>query len=281
MECLEYYTIRRGDTLAGIAARLGTSTERLLSINEELDPENLQVGQVICVRSSQSVAGGCPFGSIPYTVQQGDTFALLAMRFGTDVMALMSANPDVDPYNLQPGQRLCIAQGVPDLPDCPNENFYVIRRGDTVGSIAAAFGVSAREILTANPGIVPGNLQIGQVICLPLAPSPVEIIINIGAKRLTVYKGGREFRQYVVATGKEETPTPTGVFTVVNKQVNPGGSYGTRWLGLSRRGYGIHGTNDPSSIGKAASNGCVRMFNEDVEALFDIAPVGTVVRILP
>ncbi len=281
MECLEYYTIRRGDTLAGIAARLGTSTERLLNINEGLDPENLQVGQVICVRSSESVAGGCPFGSIPYTVQQGDTFALLAMRFGTDVQALKNANPDVDPYNLQPGQRLCIAQSMADLPDCPNENFYVIRRGDTIGSIAAAFGLGAREILTANSGIVPGNLQIGQVICLPLAPSPVEIIINIGAKRLTVYKGGREFRQYVVATGKVETPTPTGVFTVVNKQVNPGGPYGTRWLGLSRRGYGIHGTNDPSSIGKAASNGCVRMFNEDVEALFDIAPVGTVVRILP
>lgn len=281
MECLEYYTIKKGDTLAAIAARLGTSEERLLSLNPGIEPENLQIGQVICVRSSESVSGGCPFGSIPYTIIEGDSLAKIAMRFGTTVEALRDANPDVNPYDLRPGQRLCVVQPVTELPECPYENFYVIRRGDTLRSIASAFEVEVREILTANPDISPNNLQIDQVICIPLAPSPIEIIINIGAKRMTVYKSGRVFRQYVVATGKEETPTPTGVFTVVNKQVNPGGPYGTRWLGLSLRGYGIHGTNDPSSIGKNASNGCVRMFNEDVEALFDIAPVGTVVRILP
>lgn len=281
MECLEYYTIQRNDTLASVAVRLGTSVERLLEINEGLDPNNLQIGQVICVRSAQSSGGSCPLGSIPYTITQGDTIGSIALRFGTTVEAMLENNPDVDPYNLQIGQRLCIPQGGSNLPPCPYGNYYVIRRGDTVGSIAAAFEVSTRDILTANPGLVPNNLQIGQVICIPLAPSPVEIIINIAAKRLTVYRGGRVFRQYVVATGKEETPTPTGIFTVINKQVNPGGPYGTRWLGLSRRGYGIHGTNDPSSIGKNASNGCVRMFNEDVEALFDITPVGTVVRILP
>ncbi len=281
MECLEYYTIQRGDTFFSVAEKLGTSVERLLAINPGVNPENISAGQIICVRSSMSTGGSCPFGSIPYTVSEGDTFAILAMRFGTTVEAIKNANPDVNPNNLQVGQRLCITQPISKLPECIDENFYVIRRGDTVGSIAAAFGVSSRELLTANPGIIPENLQVGQVICIPLAPSPVEIIININAKRLTVFKNGRIFREYVVATGKEETPTPTGTFTVVNKQVNPGGPYGTRWLGLSRRGYGIHGTNDPSSIGKNASNGCVRMFNEDVEALFDIVPVGTVVRILP
>ncbi len=281
MECLEFYTIRRGDTLGVIAERLGTTVERLLAVNENLDPENLQVGQVICIRSSESVPGGCPFGSIPYTVQEGDTFRRIAIRFNTTAEALMDANPSVDSYNLMPGQRICIAQDVPNLPKCSTGNFYVIRRGDTVRSIAAAFEVEARDILTANPGLIPENLRIGEVICIPLAPSPVEIIINIGAHRLTVYKKGRVFRQYVVAVGKEVTPTPVGVFTIINKQVNPGGPYGTRWMGLSLRGYGIHGTNDPSSIGKNASNGCVRMFNEDVEALFDIVPVGTVVRILP
>ena len=281
MECLEFYTIRPGDTLGSIAIRLGTSVERLLTINPGLEPENLMPGQVICVRSAASSGVSCPIGTVPYTVSAGDTFARIAMRFGTTVESIKNSNPDVDPFNLQVGQRLCISQPIDNAPDCPQKNFYVIRRGDTVGSIAAAFGVSRRELLTANPTIVPNNLRIGQVICIPLAPSPVEIIININAKRLTVFKNGRVFREYVVATGKEETPTPTGVFTVINKQVNPGGPYGTRWLGLSRRGYGIHGTNDPSSIGNNASNGCVRMFNEDVEALFDIVPVGTVVRILP
>lgn len=281
MECLEFYTIRRDETLSEVAVRLGTSVERLLEINPGLDPLNIYPGLVICVRSAASSGVRCPIGSVPYTVTEGDTFARIAMRFGTTVESIKNSNPDADPNNLQIGQRLCIAQPIGDMPPCPQKNFYVIRRGDTVGSIAAAFGISARELLTANPSLVPENLRIGKVICIPLAPSPVEIIININAKQLTVYKNGRVFRQYAVATGKEETPTPTGVFTVINKQVNPGGPYGTRWLGLSLRGYGIHGTNDPSSIGKNASNGCVRMFNEDVEALFDIVPVGTIVRILP
>lgn len=279
--CSEFYSVRPGDTLYLIARRYGTTVEELLRLNPGIDPDNLRPGQSVCVRGGEDGGVMCPLGSIPYTVSRGDTLASIALRFSTTVDALKASNPDVDPLNLQVGQRLCISQPIGELPPCPDENYYVIRRGDTVGSIAAAFGVEQRELLTANPGIRPNNLQIGQVLCLPLAPSPVEIIINIGAKRLTVYKNGRVFRQYVVATGKEETPTPTGVFTVINKQIDPGGPYGTRWLGLSRRGYGIHGTNDPSSIGKAASNGCVRMFNEDVEALFSIVPVGTVVRILP
>ncbi len=286
MECVEYYTVRAGDSLFLIGRRLGVSVDRLLELNPDVDPDNLTVGQRICVRADgsageQSPGVSCPIGTVPYTVQPGDTMERIAMRFATTVETIKEHNPDADPLNLQVGQRLCISQPVGDTPPCQQQNYYVIRRGDTVGAIAAAFGVSTRELLTANPTIVPENLRIGQVICIPQAPSPVEIVINIDAKRLTVYKNGRIFRQYVVATGKEETPTPTGVFTVINKQVDPGGPYGTRWLGLSRRGYGIHGTNDPSSIGKSASNGCVRMFNEDVEALFDIVPVGTIVRILP
>ena len=138
-----------------------------------------------------------------------------------------------------------------------------------------------REILRINPGLNPNNLTIGQIICIPAAPSPIEIIINVAAKRLTVYRKGIIYREYIVATGRPETPTPLGNFTVVNKETDPGGPYGTRWMGLSKAGYGIHGTNNPASIGTAASNGCIRMYNEDVEALFDITPVGTPVRILP
>jgi LysM repeat protein len=164
---------------------------------------------------------------------------------------------------------------------CNSRNYYVIRRGDTLSSIAASFKITTMEILSVNRGIDPRRLSVGQIICLPIAPSPFEIIVNIGAKRLTVYRNGTIFREYIVATGKPETPTPTGIFEIVNKEIDPGGPYGTRWLGLSAKGYGIHGTNNPASIGTAASNGCIRMYNEDIEALFDITSVGTIVRILP
>ncbi len=280
-DCAQFYTIKPGDTLSEIAESFNTTVENLIRLNDDLDPENLTVGRRICVISRTFQPVSCPLGTLPYNVNPGDTLKIIAQKFGTDVEALLEFNPDIDPYNLIPGQRLCIAEKFTEPPMCESRNFYVIRSRDTLGSIAASFEITVREILAANPMLDPNNLTVGEIICLPLAPSPFEIIINVAAKRLTVYRSGALFREYIVAAGKPETPTPIGVFTIVNKEIDPGGPYGTRWLGLSAKGYGIHGTNNPASIGTAASNGCIRMYNEDVESLFDITSVGTVVRILP
>lgn len=281
MACGQFYIIQEGDILFTIAAKFDTTPENILRLNPGLNPANLPVGRRICVISATDQPVRCPIGTLPYNINEGDTLLSIAMRFGTDVEALLRANPDIDPYNLQVGQRICISQKFQEPPMCPTRNFYVIRRGDTIRAIAASFEVSVDEILRINPELNPRNLQVGQIICIPLAPSPIEIIVNVGAKRLTVYRNGNIFREYIVATGKPETPTPIGVFEVVNKEIDPGGPYGTRWLGLSAKGYGIHGTNNPASIGTAASNGCIRMYNEDIETLFDITAVGTPVRILP
>ena len=281
MACGQFYIIQEGDTLSSIARRFDTTVENLLRFNPDLDPANLPVGRRICVISATNQPVSCPLGTLPYNINEGDTLLTIALNFGTSVESLLAANPDIDPYNLQVGQRICIAQKFQEPPMCPTRNFYVIRRGDTLRNIARSFGVTEEDIIRLNPDITPRNLSIGQIICIPLAPSPIEIIVNVGAKRLTVYQSGILFREYIVATGKPETPTPIGVFEVVNKEIDPGGPYGTRWLGLSARGYGIHGTNNPASIGTAASNGCIRMYNEDIEALFDITVVGTPVRILP
>ncbi|HOP91989.1 L,D-transpeptidase [Acetivibrio thermocellus] len=116
-------------------------------------------------------------------------------------------------------------------------------------------------------------------MCIPVAPSSVRIIVSIAAKTLSLYRDGRLVKSYPVATGKPTTPTPRGTFTIINKQVNPGGPFGTRWMGLSQPHYGIHGTNNPASIGTAASNGCIRMYNEDVNELFNLVSVGTPVTI--
>jgi len=75
--------------------------------------------------------------------------------------------------------------------------------------------------------------------------------------------------------------TPVGNFVVVNRAPNPGGPFGTMWLSLSKEHYGIHGTNDPSSIGKSVSRGCIRMHNHDVEELAQTIPNGTAVSIHP
>lgn len=281
MACAQFYTISRGDTLSSIAAQFETTAENILRLNPSLNPQNLIPGTRICVISATEQPVVCPIGSLPYNINQGDTLQSIAARFNTTVQSLLLSNPDINPTNLIVGQRICISEGIRDLPPCDSQNFYVIRRGDTLRSIASVFEINVSDIVQINPGINPRNLTVGQVICLPASPSPIEIVVNISAKTLTVYRNGSIFREFLVATGKPSTPTPVGSFTVVNKQIDPGGPYGTRWLGLSERGYGIHGTNDPSSIGTAASNGCIRMYNEDIEALFSITNVGTPVRILP
>lgn len=100
-------------------------------------------------------------------------------------------------------------------------------------------------------------------------------------RNLNYYLGAQKVKTYPVAVGKASTPTPLGLYKVVNKVVNPGGVLGTRWMGLNIPGgnYGIHGTNNPSSIGKFISNGCIRMYNQDVEELFPKIGIGTPVII--
>lgn len=108
------------------------------------------------------------------------------------------------------------------------------------------------------------------------------ILINVKNHTLTLYKNNTPFKTYPVAVGKAASPTPKGTFKIINKATNPGGPFGARWLGLNAPygDYGIHGTNNPSSIEKNISNGCIRMFNKDVIELNSLVPIGTVVQII-
>lgn len=271
------YAIQSGDTLGALAFRFNTTVQAIISANPGIVPERLYVGQIVCIPGLQPSA--CPIGTSPYEIKSGDTLAGIAREFDTTVQAIILANPGIIPERLYVGQVICVAQPRPVKPPCPTMNYYVIRRGDTLFTIARIFEISLQALLNANPGINPNSLYEEQIICIPSAPSPVRIIISIGAKTLSLYRQGSFVKAYPVATGKPTTPTPTGTFTIVNKQIDPGGPFGTRWMGLSQPHYGIHGTNNPASIGMAASNGCIRMYNEDVNELFNQVPVGTVVSI--
>jgi lipoprotein-anchoring transpeptidase ErfK/SrfK len=108
------------------------------------------------------------------------------------------------------------------------------------------------------------------------------ITVSTPTKKMTLFKDGKVFKTYPIAIGKPSTPTPKGNFKIINKAYKPGGPFGARWLGLSAPNgdYGIHGTNNPSSIGKAVSNGCIRTYNNNIIELYNLVPIGTPVKIV-
>jgi lipoprotein-anchoring transpeptidase ErfK/SrfK len=118
------------------------------------------------------------------------------------------------------------------------------------------------------------------------------IIVSIPDRKLVLLEGPRVLKIYDIAVGAASTPSPSGDFQIVSriqnptwfghgKMIGPGRAnpLGNRWLGLSIKGYGIHGTNAPDSIGKAASHGCIRMRKHDIEELFDLVDVGVSVEL--
>ncbi|WP_196768278.1 L,D-transpeptidase family protein [Neomoorella thermoacetica] len=114
----------------------------------------------------------------------------------------------------------------------------------------------------------------------PAGPPPgknLKIVIDTERLVLTILVDGRVFQKYPVAIGKYTSPSPVGEWKIVDKAYESGGAFGTRWMGLNVPwgNYGIHGTNRPWSIGWAASAGCFRMFNEDIETIYPWIPVGT------
>ncbi|GFN34130.1 L,D-transpeptidase [Paenibacillus xylaniclasticus] len=105
------------------------------------------------------------------------------------------------------------------------------------------------------------------------------IIVDLSDRRLYLLDGDVVTRAFPIGIGTMLTQTPTGEYRIINKQNNPGGPFGAFWMGLSRPHYGIHGTNNPASIGRMVSHGCIRMYNQDVLSLSRLVPVGTRVTI--
>jgi len=118
------------------------------------------------------------------------------------------------------------------------------------------------------------------------------IVVSLPDRKLALLENDEIVGIYPVAVGAPVSPSPAGTFNVVTrvanptyykpgKVVGPGATnpVGTRWIGLSAKGYGIHGTDNPRSIGYAKSHGCIRLRNDDVERLFARVRTGDVVEL--
>jgi lipoprotein-anchoring transpeptidase ErfK/SrfK len=126
------------------------------------------------------------------------------------------------------------------------------------------------------------------------SPAPTQrlVLVSIPDRKLAVLENGEVIARFSVSVGAAVSPSPRGEFEIVSRVVNPtyyhngvvippgkGNPVGTRWLGLNTKGYGIHGTNAPSSIGHAASHGCIRLRNRDMKKLFALLRVEDAVEI--
>jgi L,D-transpeptidase ErfK/SrfK len=190
---------------------------------------------------------------------------------------------------------------------------------DTLYDLARAYSLGSEELIRVNPGVDPWLPGAGKVIVIPgrhiLPPGPHEgIVVNLPEHRLYYYpkpKRGKpqEVITYPVSIGKMDWRTPLGLTHVISKQKdptwfppasvrkehaeagdplpasvppgpdNPLGAYAMR-LAAGNGTYLIHGTNNPIAVGLAVTHGCVRMYPDDVAALFPLVPVGTSVRLI-
>lgn len=193
--------------------------------------------------------------------------------------------------------------------------YLTLEKGDTLPDVARHFSLGVDGISAANPGVDIWVPEAGKRIILPLSfilpDAPRKgIVINLAALRLFEFKGNNEqlaVLTYPVGVGTEEKPTPRGLMRVERKvprptwhvpvsiardhlkkgdplpaavlpgPLNPLGEYA---LYLSTPSYLIHGTNKPASIGLRASNGCIRLFPEDVKSVYGNTPIKTPVNIV-
>lgn len=181
----------------------------------------------------------------------------------------------------------------------PEKIRHNIVSGDSLSKLARRYKTTVASIKKSNNIKPDRNIVFaGQV--LMVYPGFWSIKVIKSQYRLILFDQGRVFKIYNIATGRQNR-TPVGLFSIKTKQVDPAWTapgknipsgdpenvLGTRWMGIVENkqlsqhvGYGIHGTTDPDSIGSSASNGCIRMRNEEVEELYDIVPYGTKVQIV-
>ncbi|MDP3804758.1 MAG: L,D-transpeptidase family protein, partial [Candidatus Omnitrophota bacterium] len=173
----------------------------------------------------------------------------------------------------------------------PDSIVYQVEKGDSLIRIARKFNTTPEQISRAN-NLKDSALKIG--VKLKISKARLSIVIDKSQNILTLKSDQDIFKTYRASTGKNSC-TPVGTFKITNEIIDPpwyppaGGMIpsgdprnvlGSRWLGLSKPSYGIHGTTQPELIGQSVTEGCVRLKNSDVEELYLIVPAGTEVVIV-
>ncbi|MBM7661781.1 lipoprotein-anchoring transpeptidase ErfK/SrfK [Bacillus mesophilus] len=286
------------DTVYSISKRYYdvNQSDLILKFNGIREPEKeIKVGMMLDIPNPTYLA--------KHAVQQGETLYQIALHYysKTKILDLLAQTNGVETKapSIKAGQGLIVFKESQLVT-------HTVQPKETLFSIMNQYHEINDFIELVKEANQMGELKAKSVVKIPnpyikkggvTTPTSedFEIVIKLDKNQLSLYKNKRPIKTVNIATGKESL-TPRGTFTVVTKLVNPeytpkkipGGDpnnpLGTRWLGLdvpgtSGRTYGIHGTSNPDSIGKYVTKGCIRLHNEEIEALFEIVPIGTKVTI--
>lgn len=199
----DLYTVQRGDTFSSIAERFGITTLELSERNPFVDPSNLRSGEVLCVPetvatptppedlptpslpstpsrpstpstpstptpSTPSIpVRRCPNGYTAGTVQFGQSYADLLLRYNVSYQAFRLANPNLNPSRLFPGQAYCVPPSGSRGLCSGTERSYIIQQNESLSSLARKFNTTQGRLLRINPNLAPGDFIPGRVVCLP------------------------------------------------------------------------------------------------------------------
>lgn len=191
------YAVQAGDTFTSIAARLGITTYELAERNPGVNPDNLLIGQVLCIPERDAspdqpaqpdspmlptpslpsrpstppivivpTQPACPAGYARAAVVAGETYADLLVKHNVSYRAMRSANPRLSPGYLIAGQTYCAPpHGTRAL--CTGTRAYTVLQGETLDTIAADLGITRGRLLSLNPNLLPSDFTQGAVICIP------------------------------------------------------------------------------------------------------------------
>jgi lipoprotein-anchoring transpeptidase ErfK/SrfK len=235
-----------------------------------------------------------------------DTAIETAIAYGRSVPVTAPVNVPLDQTVDRDRLRAVLTFRAPDIELAPVDALLTFRKArpvvrparvGTLIDIAKAIPIVADALIARDVPQV--ELPVRRVRPAKMTVGP-SVVVNRANRMLMLYRETKLVKTFRVAVGTSQYPTPRGLFSVIQKQRNPtwnppdspwakglgpippgpGNPLGTRWIGTSASAVGIHGTYASSSIGHAASHGCIRMYIRDVEWLYERINLGTPVKIV-
>ncbi|MBK8048676.1 MAG: LysM peptidoglycan-binding domain-containing protein [Anaerolineales bacterium] len=310
------HVVAGGENLSSIAQHYGLSLQELAAYNGIANPnlvfsgQRLEIPGLTAAPSAMAPATSetLPGDSGYYTVVRGDTLSAIAKQFGMSTGDLLRLNNISNASMIWVGQQLRVsaraaaveASGpeVNALAPSVASGIYVVRSGDTLAAIAAANDSTVQQLLVAN-GLPSANyIYPGQRLrlkpdaaatALNLVAAPAEgkrwIEVNLTDQTLTAWQGDVAVLRTYISSGKSETPTVTGRFTIDRKykaQRMTGPGYdlpNVPWVMYFYSAYAIHGAYWRNAFGVPGSHGCVNMSVSEAGMLYEWAAMGTEVYV--